>query len=177
VLSLTPRTSNLRCAFCHDDLAPPLWSCERCATLVHGDCHEEAPACPTLGCARRFALSIRPHVPGASVDQLIAWITVFLLDELVLAGVAPRILKIFEKRRTSLPFSTRTLLSLGHFADGWLGYLTAIAVLVATIHVFLRYRERRITRRAFTLLILAGLAFLPFAFVGVFFPLVNTRFV
>ena len=40
-----------RCPFCRDSLAGELVACEGCATLVHGECHEENGGCPILGCS------------------------------------------------------------------------------------------------------------------------------
>lgn len=47
--------SNARCPFCHDGLEGQLVECERCHTLMHGDCHEENAGCPIIGCGARGA--------------------------------------------------------------------------------------------------------------------------
>lgn len=46
-----------RCPFCHDGLESPdgLVECERCRTLIHGDCHQENQGCPIIGCGARGA--------------------------------------------------------------------------------------------------------------------------
>ena len=79
------RASTLRCAFCHDELGSPSWSCERCATRLHEDCRELAGVCPILGCQPRFRLSVRAVVErprGALGEHLGAWLA-------TLANIAP----------------------------------------------------------------------------------------
>ncbi len=46
-----------RCPFCKDGLGAPaeLVSCERCRTLLHGECHQENGGCPIFGCGERGA--------------------------------------------------------------------------------------------------------------------------
>ena len=44
-----PRSSPLRCAFCHGDLDCPV-RCRRCGTALHAACQKELTRCPTLGC-------------------------------------------------------------------------------------------------------------------------------
>jgi hypothetical protein len=46
--------AGLRCPYCRDDLdpeAPGLAACERCRTLHHAPCYEEAAGCTVFGCA------------------------------------------------------------------------------------------------------------------------------
>lgn len=55
-----------RCAFCHDSLTGPQWSCAGCKSTLHADCAASV-GCPVMGCAgkaRPTSLSGRANFAG-----------------------------------------------------------------------------------------------------------------
>lgn len=170
------RASSLRCAYCHDDLDMPSWSCARCATQLHEDCRELAGVCPILGCAPRFRLSIRPadeRPHGASAWHLGAWFVTLLSIWATLIYVAPRVTKLFDRRIQALPVPTQVLCRLQHFAQSGRGIVTLALVVVLSILMFAKLRERPVVRHGLVALTSLSLMFFPFALMGVVLPLVN----
>lgn len=39
------------CPYCHDDLGGRTWTCPRCQTLIHEECHELHGGCVVHGCS------------------------------------------------------------------------------------------------------------------------------
>jgi hypothetical protein len=166
----------LRCAFCHDRLAAPAWTCVQCATRLHEDCRELAGICPILGCEPRFRLSIRParETPrGASASHLCAWLTILGGIWTALVWLVPRVTKIFEKKKQILPVPTQALCWLQHFAPSGVGIAITLALVAGSIVAFWRLRERPATRYAFIALAAIGLLFVPFALMAIILPLAN----
>jgi len=65
-LQLQPRLDALvRCALCHDALAPPESVCSRCFTRLHEECRAALTRCPTLGCVPVVTVpTSAPPTPG-----------------------------------------------------------------------------------------------------------------
>ncbi len=55
-----------RCAFCHDDIVADdeKAECAGCRTVLHRECREALPECPTLGC-RHSVFTLRDVTPGS----------------------------------------------------------------------------------------------------------------
>jgi len=172
-----PRESSLlRCAFCHDDVAAPSWACERCRTRLHADCFGLLSACPTLGCAPRGRVLVLPRTrdrDAATAWDLGVWLTTFAGVWASLAWLAPRITKIYEKKKQSFPMPTTWVMDLLDFSHSWLGVLTALAIVAASIYAFVKHRERRAVTWSFVALTTCGFAFFPAAGFAIILALVN----
>lgn len=82
----------MRCAYCHDQLELEHHRCDDCGTLLHFDCSQSLPSCPTLGCA---ALGVeRPPIPirvrellgRPGFGRLSAWLLLGLLLPILAFG-------------------------------------------------------------------------------------------
>ncbi|MBI3724584.1 hypothetical protein HY251_11610 [bacterium] len=54
--ALCVKGGKTRCSYCHEHVAgdePDLVACEKCATVLHGDCWTDLGRCPILGCTGR----------------------------------------------------------------------------------------------------------------------------
>ncbi len=58
-LTLRPKTSATRCAWCHGELRSGV-SCLRCGSVVHEECRELTQGCVTLGCEPEIRVTSRP---------------------------------------------------------------------------------------------------------------------
>lgn len=63
-LSIHVQERPLRCALCHGDAFGSLRRCRRCGTLIHQDCAEAHPGCPTLGCPDQSRGDPHPRGPA-----------------------------------------------------------------------------------------------------------------
>src|SRR2546421_9889384 len=158
-----PRASTVRCAFCHDALSSPAWSCDRCRTRLHEDCRDLAGVCPSLGCEPR-----RPRVVsvarGASFAHLGVWLATFLNVWATLVWGVSQFFFLTHKRRI-VPAPMALLETLSRFARSALGLAIAAFVVVASIVVFVKFGRRPATRRALVGLTASGLIFFPVALV------------
>jgi hypothetical protein len=168
VVRIVPRgTSELRCAYCHDDAGADVRACRACATILHEECWSLARACPSLGCAPRWAIVVRlvPEFRGATLWHLGAWLVVLSLVWLFLVRAVPEFAKFHEETGIQMNGASEAIVALATFCRTLFGIFVAANVFAASIAVFQRARARAALRLAYVLLTLLGIAFFPFAFV------------
>lgn len=75
----TEAAEGLRCPYCFDDFSDPeeeTWTCPKCRTKVHGECHDENDGCVTAGCRSRAPITVRPRITPTQIPQPVARPTV-----------------------------------------------------------------------------------------------------
>jgi len=112
-------------------------------------------------------------VRGASIWHLVVWLTTFSSVWAALVWAFPRVTKMFERRRQPLPVPTSTLLTLERFSRSSIGALVAVALVAASIYVFVRFRERPFVRRVLIAMTTLGLGLVLYLMFGALLPLVN----
>lgn len=79
----------MRCAYCHDQLELEHHRCDDCGTLLHFDCSQSLPSCPTLGCAALgverspIPIRVREILGRPTRARLVAWFLFGLLFPLL----------------------------------------------------------------------------------------------
>lgn len=144
-LKVTPRpSSDLRCAFCHGELAQEARPCRACFTALHDECWDDAGVCPTLGCAtwNRLIRIIPRHV-GATWSLLVFWLLAFGVLAAVYVGIVPAFAKMFRETGISLSSIAECVVYASSFASSPLGCFTGGLVVAGSIGVFVRHRARR----------------------------------
>jgi hypothetical protein len=68
-LVVAPRSTALRCAACHGELAAERFICALCRTALHVECRLELARCPSLGCPSRLEPRVRLVRPGRRVSH------------------------------------------------------------------------------------------------------------
>lgn len=61
-----------RCPYCFDDFSnaeEQTWTCPKCRTKLHGECHDENDGCTALGCRTRAPISVRPRITPTEIPQ------------------------------------------------------------------------------------------------------------
>jgi hypothetical protein len=59
-----------RCPYCFDEFSnseEQPWTCPKCHTRLHGECHDENDGCTTLGCYTRAPVSVRPRITPTQI--------------------------------------------------------------------------------------------------------------
>ena len=77
---LTPRRSELRCAYCHE-AAPSARACPSCGVVLHAECARSLARCPTLGCAALLpaAGQVQRGAPKRSRAAWVGWASWLIL--------------------------------------------------------------------------------------------------
>lgn len=83
-LTLQPRATAPRCAYCHDALAHEAVTCPDCGTLVHEDC--QLDRCPTLGCQSEEAWEWT-QLPASGWERRSPWRQPLVLLNLLLVAL------------------------------------------------------------------------------------------
>lgn len=74
----------MRCSWCHGPLdGSPTSRCERCGTVLHADCADQAASCPTLGCERRGR---NPAKAGQGPGRVWSCLALALITAAMLGG-------------------------------------------------------------------------------------------
>lgn len=167
-MKLRLRPSGLRCAYCHDDMGSPSWSCGRCATRLHDDCNELlAGRCPTLGCVDRPRLVLQlvgERPPGASIWHLGAWLVSYAAPWVLLGWVSHQ---RFLVRARQLPPLTAAVVDLARVASTGAGRVVGVAVLFAIVAGYVVWRRRPVARSMLVGLMGLVVGFLAVVVLGV----------
>jgi hypothetical protein len=174
MLRVAPRSAPVRCAFCHDDADPSARTCERCGTLLHGDCWELARLCPSLGCAprlRQALVRLVPRVEGASRELFVSWLLATAIVWATLVFVWPSFDRMYSETGICLPDLTAAVVALSRFATSLPGTIVAAHALPASVAAYRRWRHRAALRRFLVACLWLEVAYVPIAFFAAFTPL------